>query len=128
MNRRDFVKIGAAGAALASTTGVQVLAQDEKKPRRVGLIGTGWYGKADLLRLIQVEPVEVVSLCDVDSEMLSAAADLVASRQKSGKKPKTYADYREMLAPKNLDIVLLATPDHWQAVPALAALEAGADL
>jgi predicted dehydrogenase len=128
MNRRDFVKIGAAGAALASTTGVQVLAQDEKKPRRVGLIGTGWYGKADLLRLIQVEPVEVVSLCDVDSEMLSAAADLVASRQKSGKKPKTYADYREMLAPKNLDIVLIATPDHWHALPALAAMEAGADL
>ena len=123
------MKIGAAGAALASASRVEVIAQEEqKKPRRVGLIGSGWYGKADLLRLIQVEPVEVVSLCDVDSKMLSEAADLVATRQKSGKKPKTYADYREMLAPKNLDIVLIATPDHWHALPALAAMDAGADL
>jgi hypothetical protein len=43
----------------------------DDKPRRVGLIGTGWYGKSDLLRLIQVAPVEVVSLCDVDSQMLA---------------------------------------------------------
>lgn len=98
------------------------------RPRRVGLIGTGWYGKADLLRLIQVEPVEVVSLCDVDSRMLQEAADLVASRQKSGNRPKLYADYREMLAQKNLDIVLIATPDHWHALPMIAAVEAGADV
>ena len=49
--------------------------------KRVGLIGTGWYGKSDLLRLIQVAPVEVVSLCDVDKRMLAEAADLVATRQ-----------------------------------------------
>ncbi|MCB1096729.1 MAG: Gfo/Idh/MocA family oxidoreductase [Verrucomicrobiae bacterium] len=130
MNRRDFVKIGAASAALATSAGINALGQEsgEGKTRRVGLIGTGWYGKADLLRLIQVEPVEVVSLCDVDSKMLNEAADLVASRQKSGNRPKLYADYREMLAQKNLDIVLIATPDHWHALPMIAAVEAGADV
>ena len=53
------------------------------KPRRVGLIGCGWYGKCDLLRLIQVAPVEVVSLCDVDKKMLAEAAEIVAPRQAS---------------------------------------------
>ena len=52
---------------------------DQKK--RVGLIGSGWYGKVDLLRLIQVAPVEVVSLCDVDKRMLAEAAEIVAARQ-----------------------------------------------
>ena len=70
------------------------------KPPRVGLIGTGWYGKLDLLRLIQVAPVNVVSLCDVDQRMLSDAADLVATRQASRKRPRTFADYRKMLGGK----------------------------
>src|SRR5205085_12162414 len=100
----------------------------DKKPPRVGLIGCGWYGKSDLFRLIQVAPVEVVSLCDVDKKMLADAADLVAERQKSKKKPRTYGDYREMLKEKDLDIVLVGTPDHWHALPMIAAVEAGADV
>jgi predicted dehydrogenase len=70
----------------------------------------------------------VVSLCDVDKKMLAEAADIVAERQKSKKKPRTYADYREMLKEKDLDIVLVATPDHWHALPMIAAVEAGADV
>ena len=96
--------------------------------RRVGLIGSGWYGKVDLLRLIQVAPVEVVSLCDVDKRMLAEAADIVAERQLSKKKPRTYGDYREMLKEKDLDVVLIATPDHWHALPMIAAVQAGADV
>ena len=99
---------------------------DQKK--RVGLIGCGWYGKSDLLRLIQVAPVEVVSLCDVDKQMLAGAAEIVATRQASKKKPRTYHDYREMLQEKDLDIVLIGTPDHWHALPMIAAVEAGADV
>jgi len=94
----------------------------------VGLIGCGWYGKCDLLRLVQVSPVEVVSLCDVDSRMLSDAADLVSTRQASKKKPRTFADYRKMLAEKDLDVVLVGTPDHWHALAAIAAMQAGADV
>ncbi len=128
MQRRDFIQAGAASLALSSTVPTYAQEFGDQKPKRVGLIGTGWYGKADLLRLIQVAPVEVVSLCDVDSKMLSEAADLVATRQKSGKRPRTYADYREMLKEKDLDIVLIATPDHWHALPMIEALKAGADI
>ena len=60
--------------------------------------------------------------------MLSAAADLVAVRQASKQRPRTFADYRRMLAEKDLDIVLVATPDHWHALPMIAAVEAGADV
>jgi predicted dehydrogenase len=125
MDRRDFLHAGAAGLAL-SATGVHVAAGD--KPRRAGLIGCGWYGKCDLFRLIQVAPVEVVSLCDVDKKMLAEAAGMVAARQKSKKKPRTYGDYRDMLKEKDLDIVIVGTPDHWHALPTIAAIEAGADV
>lgn len=97
-----------------------------KDPYRVALIGTGWYGKSDLFKLIQVTSVEVVCLCDVDKNKLSEAADLVSQRQKSGKKPQTYTDYRKMLAEHELDIVLIGTPDHWHALQCIAALKAGA--
>ena len=96
--------------------------------KRVGIIGPGWYGKIDLIRLIQVAPVEVVSMCDVDKRMLSEAADIIQARQDSKKRPRTYSDYREMLKEKDLDIVLIDTPDHWHALTAIAAMEAGADL
>src|SRR4051812_22414182 len=98
MNRRHF--LATATGSLASAAYGTPFADDKK--RRVGVIGPGWYGKADLLRLIQIAPVEVVSLCDVDSRMLSEAADIVASRQVSKQKPRIYSDYRKMLAEKDL--------------------------
>ncbi len=126
MNRRQFIQVGAAGLALSALGSYAAEFADQKK--RVGLIGCGWYGKSDLLRLIQVAPVEVVSLCDVDKRMLEGAAEIVSVRQASHKKPRTYHDYREMLREKDLDIVLVATPDHWHALPMIAAVEAGADV
>ena len=126
MHRRDFLKSASAALALGSLPRyAEALAG--ARPR-VGLIGTGWYGKCDLLRLIQVAPVEVVSLCDVDRRMLADAAAQVASRQASKKTPRTYGDYREMLREKDLDIVLIATTDHWHALPMIAAVESGADV
>src|SRR5512136_793774 len=126
MNRRKFIQVGAAGLALSALGNYAAEFADPKK--RVGLIGCGWYGKCDLLRLIQVAPVQVVSLCDVDKRMLAEAAEVVAARQLSRKKPRTYADYRAMLKEKDLDIVLVATPDHWHALPMIAAVESGADV
>ena len=120
MHRRQFLNATAAGLVPA------VFAQDKR--RRVGLIGSGWYGKCDLFRLIQVAPVEVVSLCDVDKVMVAKAADMVAERQVSRKKPRTYTDYREMLKEKDLDIVIIVTPDHWHALPMIEAVKAGADV
>ena len=127
MDRRTFLMATAGSLAWAATKSYAVDYADQK-PARVGLIGTGWYGKCDLLRLIQVAPVDVVSLCDVDRQMLADAAQLVATRQVSKKQPRTYTDYRKMLAEKDLDIVLIGTPDHWHALPMIAAVEAGADV
>ena len=99
-----------------------------QKTRRVGLIGTGWYGKSDLWRLVQVSPIEIVSLCDVDKQMLAGAATIASQRQASKKTPRLYGDYREMLKEQDLDIVLVGSPDHWHALHAIAAMESGADV
>lgn len=127
MNRRELLKAGMAGSVASAFGGYFVHGADQKT-LRVGLIGTGWYGKSDLFRLIQVAPVEVVSLCDVDKRLLAEAADLVAARQASKKKPRLYGDYRELLKEKDLDIVIVGTPDHWHALPMIEAVEAGADV
>src|SRR4051794_25696043 len=108
MNRRELLKASALTLA-ASALNAHVAYAADQKTYRVGLIGTGWYGKSDLFRLIQVSPVEVVSLCDVDKKMLAGAAEMVAQRQKSKKTPRTYADYREMLKEKDLDLVLIGS-------------------
>ena len=94
----------------------------------MGVIGCGWYAKSDLFRLIQVAPVEVVSLCDVDRNMLSEAADMTSPAAASHRNPRTYADYRKMLAEKDLDIVHVGTPDHWHALAMIEAVKAGADV
>lgn len=127
INRRRFLQTTSAALAM-SVLGAKGVDLVNQKPKRVGLIGTGWYGKSDLFRLIQVAPVDVVSLCDVDKNLLSEAATLVSQRQKSHKVPRTYTDYRVMLKESDLDIVLIGTPDHWHALQMIAAVEAGADV
>ena len=124
MHRREFF-LGSAGLVASA---MPALPYAEQKVRRVGMIGTGWYGKSDLLRLIQVSPVEVVSLCDVDKNMAAECADIVATRQASHKKPRTFSDYRELLKQKDLDIVIIDTPDHWHALPMIEAVKSGIDV
>lgn len=126
MTRRRFIEASALATAAASYVPTTFAA--EPKPKRVALIGTGWYGKCDLWRLTQIAPVEIVSLCDVDSQMLQACADIAAQKHKSGKRPRTYSDYRKLLAEKDVDLCLIATPDHWHALPMIAAAQAGCDI
>src|SRR3954462_12561583 len=128
MTRRNFLKTTGAGAVALAVPKPSLFAADEDKPLRVALIGCGWYGKTDLFHLIQVAPVEVVGLCDVDSKMLSEAAELVSQRQPSKKKPATYADFEKLLAKEKPEIVLVGTPDHWHCLPMVAACKAGADV
>lgn len=126
-DRRTFLQSSIAGLGLAALA-PHVYAAAQVAAPRTALIGCGWYGKADLLRLIQVSPVDVVGLCDVDKTMLAEAADLVSQRQKSQKKPETFGDYRDLLKRTQPELVLIATPDHWHALPAIAAIQSGADL
>ena len=127
INRRRFLQTASASLAFSAlgAYGAELVSQ---KPRRAGLIGAGWYGKSDLWRLVQVAPVEIVSICDPDKHMLAGAVEIASQRQKSRKAPRTYGDYRQMLKEKDLDIVLIGSPDHWHALQAIAALEAGADV
>ena len=130
VSRRRFLQSASAFAALAAfpSLGADALDIINGKPKRVGLIGSGWYGKSDLWRLIQVAPVEVVSICDVDKRMLAGAVEIASQRQKSKKTPRGYGDYRVMLKESELDIVLVGSPDHWHALHAIAAMKSGADV
>jgi predicted dehydrogenase len=127
INRRQVLQAGVASLALSAMEARAVEFAD-REPKRVGLIGAGWYGKSDLWRLIQVAPVDVVSICDPDRRMLAEAVEIATQRQKSKKAPRTYGDYREMLKEKDLDIVLVGSPDHWHALHTIAAIESGADV
>ena len=125
MNRREFLK----GSALALSAAHRYAAEAaDLPPKRVGLIGCGWYGKSDIFRLVQVAPVEIVSICDVDRKNMAECADWAVQRQASKKRPRMYTDYREMLKEKDLDMVEVATPDHWHALPMIEAMKAGCDM
>ena len=126
IHRRRLLKGATATLALAALQASGMPSVFVDKTYRVALIGTGWYGKSDLFRLIQVAPVEVVSLCDVDKNMLSEAATMVSQRQRSKKRPRLYTDYRKMLGENELDIVLIGTPDHWHALQTIDAIRSGA--
>ncbi|MCA9060716.1 MAG: Gfo/Idh/MocA family oxidoreductase [Planctomycetaceae bacterium] len=126
MDRRRFLQTTAALAA--SGLAPRLFAANRTAKRRVGLIGCGWYGKVDLLRLLQVDDAEVVGLCDVDRRMLAEAAEIVAGRQKSGATPRTWSDYRTMLSEQEFDVMLVDTPDHWHALPSIEAMNHGIDL
>src|SRR5258708_33963265 len=94
MNRRRFLSTSAAG--MTSTASYAAPFADQK-PKRVGMIGCGWYAKSDLFRLIQVAPVEGVSLCDVDKRVGADCADMGAGRQASKKNTRPVCDNRGML-------------------------------
>ncbi|MBL7874411.1 MAG: Gfo/Idh/MocA family oxidoreductase [Cyclobacteriaceae bacterium] len=128
INRRHFIKGAAATFALTALGAQGMDFFPSQKIWRVGLIGTGWYGKSDLFKLIQVAPVEVVALCDVDRNQLTEAGALVSKRQKSGKIPRLYNDYQKMLTENPMDIVLIGTPDHWHALQTIDAIKAGANV
>ena len=74
-NRRQFLRNSSALLALASLKSSGIDQWTYAPKRRVALIGTGWYGKSDLFRLMQIAPTEVVGLCDVDKHQLQEATE-----------------------------------------------------
>jgi predicted dehydrogenase len=126
IDRRRFLQTSAAGGLALGAAEGRARAVTAGKKYRVGVIGCGWFGNYDLDRLRDVAEVEVVSMCDVDSNLLDESADRMKAAQ--GTRPETYADFREMLRPRGLDIVIVGTPDHWHALTMIAAVESGADV
>ncbi len=116
MNRREFAR--ATGATLTAQSWSRVLGANERL--RVGVIGCGGQGSEHqriLVRLGESENVEVGAVCDVFDKRADRAAGL------SG--VKKFRDYRRLLESKDIDAVVIATPDHWHAGITVAAAEAG---
>jgi predicted dehydrogenase len=127
MDRRTFTvmsSLAAAGTAVASGSRAAGAAGIARP--KAGLIGCGWFGGVVLTSMAEHAGVEFVSLCDPNANAVKATLQALAKYQKTV--PKTFADYREMLASEAHDIVVVSTPDHWHALPAIAAMKAGADV
>ncbi len=123
MERRSFLRKAAAGVGLAALKRQTIIASPK---HRVGLIGCGWWGMVNLCYLMATGKADVVVLCDVDQGHLQASIREVEKSQ--GNTPRGFRDFRKLLEGEKLDIVLIATPDHWHALTAIAACEAGCDL
>jgi len=93
---------------------------------RLGIIGCGGMGQGDLQCFFLNPEVECVAACDVDDARLAAVVGIC--EQKRGRKPDTVKDFRRILDRKDVDVVLVATPDHWHALPTVLACQAGKDV
>ena len=133
-DRRKFIKksslaIAATGASFIFP--MELLASIRKRvgPNdriNVGLIGCNGMGFSDLRSMLKMSEIDVIALCDVDESVLKArTADL----EKAGiKKPMWYKDYRKLLENKDIDVVIIGTPDHWHCLMLTDALQAGKDV
>ena len=125
--RRNFLKLSAAGATLmALPAGVYraAFAADGEKPServRIGCIGIGGQGKGNMGKYLKGKSVTAV--CDVDLDRLAAAAGAV--EKESGKAPFSCPDFQFILDRKDVDAVVVSTPDHWHALNTILACQAG---
>ncbi|WP_221032197.1 Gfo/Idh/MocA family protein [Actomonas aquatica] len=125
MNRRTFVShLAVAGAATAASS--RLYGESSVKRPTLGIIGCGWYGGVNYNVFTRCGDFLVTGLADVNTKNLQKTLTQVAEHQKEV--PQTYADYRQMLAENAPDIVIIATPDHWHALPTIDAIKAGCDV
>lgn len=93
---------------------------------QVGLIGCKGMGFSNLVSMLKMSEIEVVALCDVDKGVLTKRTEDLT---KAGlNKPKWYKDYRKLLDDKDIDIVIIGTPDHWHCLQLCDAIDAGKDV
>ena len=130
-NRRSFMKrtaMGTAGISLTLAAGPfpgKVLGANDKIA--VGLIGCGDQGCYDLKSMMKTGEIVVSGLCDVSVSQREKAADL-AGEYAMENPIRGYKDFRELLECPKTDAVIIATPDHWHALPMVMACQAGKDV
>jgi predicted dehydrogenase len=133
--RRNFLQSSAAAiagaglsnAALASTAVSQDRAAGANRRIRVGLIGCGGQGTGDLRAMLRAGNVECAGLCDVDDEQAAKAREMV--EKNFHQKPELLGrDFRRVIDRKDIDAVIVGTPDHWHALPTVMACQAGKDV
>jgi predicted dehydrogenase len=130
MNRRDFIQSSAAATVgLATSTGLARKARAASANEKVviGCMGIGGRGgyltQKFAQRAAKVKDCEVAYVCDVQDARLQRGVGLV--KQAQGKAPKAVNDFRKMLDDKDVDALVIATPDHWHALPVVWGAEAG---
>ncbi len=125
MNRKDFLKNTVLTGATLLSYPLVTYARPAPK-YRTALVGSGWWGLNILRCALQAGESKLVALCDVDQRQIKAA--LSETGKLTSDRPRVYKDYREMLAREKPDIVIIATPDHWHALPAIMAMQQGAHI
>ena len=131
VNRRQFLHRGAAGLAAAAAA-QSVLAQDApakaapSERLRVGCIGVAGRAASLLNGFASLKEVEVARVCDIDRRRLGGATE--AMEKRTGKKPAADTDFRRIIDDPSVDAVVVGTPDHWHAIPAILACLAGKDV
>jgi predicted dehydrogenase len=101
--------------------------QDSQQRKiKIGLIGSGWYGMVDVTAALKIGGVEVIGICDVDSEHLTTSADEIEKLQ--GTRPKTFKYYNDLLDMKGLEALFIGTIPHWHALQFIAACNKGLDI
>jgi predicted dehydrogenase len=125
IGRRDFLKTSTAAAAVAGALARPVHAQGDRV--NIGWIGTGSRGYYVMGRAYESKDIlQVVATCDTYAGNLAKGKDQVQT--KGGNTPKTYVDYRELLADPNVNAVVISTPEHLHFPMAMAALKAGKNI
>lgn len=124
--RRQFLRTTALGTVALSQFPSVLRGAESDRKIKLGLIGCGWYGMVDLKDALRAGGVDVVALCDVDSDHLNASAAEVEKLQ--GNRPKTFKHYEDLLALPGLEALIIATPPHWHALHLIAALKRGLDV
>jgi len=134
MGRRRFIGLaGAAGAALALPTIIPASALgrgDKPAPSNriiVGIVGWGMIAPQNTEGLMKLNDCQVVASCNIDKHHLKRSMDAVNGHYKN-KDCKPYHDYREMMARKDIDAVMIAVPDHWHELIAVEAAKQGKDI
>ncbi len=124
-SRRQFVRM-AAGAGISALAWRALGGVAPSDRIRMGFIGLGGMGTGRLNQFMEHPDVVAAAVCDLDRTHLDRAVTTVQSKQ--GHKPDAYHDFRKLLERKDIDAVMVATPDHWHALPVILACEAGKDV
>jgi predicted dehydrogenase len=125
LGRRDFIRIGAAGAVgagfLLHSTPAVARVRGANERVRIGVIGTGRQGISNMRNAMRHADAEVVAICDVYGPNLALGAEAAPGAER-------YVDFRHLLDRQDIDAVMINTPDHWHALQTVMACQAGKDV